>query len=200
MVVSEHVDFSLFKGTFLKFAGRHQDTEKTNKGRPSYDVVVAKYNASGNAVWARGAKKTSGDPAVSNSVAKDASGNVFITGYFQSPKLIFGTDTLTNTSLGGANIDIFLVKYDALGNIFLTKYDASGNVAWAQSSGGTSIQGAQSVASDASGNVYVTGYFSGSIAFGTTTLTVVGGNNNKDIFWQNTSKCQIELLLQLVYN
>lgn len=39
-VVSEHVDFSLFKETILKFAGRHQDTEKPTKGRPSYDVVT----------------------------------------------------------------------------------------------------------------------------------------------------------------
>lgn len=176
------------------------------------DVFVAKYNASGNAVWARGAKKTSGDPAVSNSVATDASGNVFMTGYFQSPRLIFGTDTLTNTIPGGGNNNIFLTKYNALGNLvwaksaggistsvstdvngnafiigslsftsvvnaFLAKYDASGNMAWAASAIGASPQG---VATDANGNVLITGYFgSANSTFGTITLTSAGSS---DIF------------------
>jgi len=40
VLVSEHIDFSLFKDSILKFTGRTPDTEKPGKGRPSYDVVT----------------------------------------------------------------------------------------------------------------------------------------------------------------
>ena len=187
----------------------------------TFDVFIAKYDASGNVLWAKSAGGNNID--IGQSIAVDASGNSYITGYFQSSTITFGTITLTNN--GSQNI--FIAKYDALGNvvwaksaggngydwgrgisvdasgnsyitgsfgsatitfgtttlinndstamtedIFIAKYDASGNVIWAKSAGGSGSDNGNSIAVDASGNSYITGYFeSPTITFGTTTLT-----------------------------
>jgi len=120
------------------------------------DFFIVKYDASGNVLWAKGAAGTKDD--VGQSIATDANGNVFVTGYFYSPSITFGTITLMNSSIAD--------------DIFVVKYDASGNVLWAKSEGGTGYEDGQSIATDANGNVFVTGHFSStSISFGTTTLT-----------------------------
>ena len=125
------------------------------------DIFIAKYDTNGNLLWAKSAGGTAAD--VSNSVATDTNGNVFITGYFHSPAITFGSTTLTNTT----------ALYE---DVFIVKYDTSGNMIWAKSSGSSSSSSpsdrGQSVATDTSGNVFMTGYFEGaSITFGTTTLT-----------------------------
>lgn len=40
VLITEHIDFSLFKEKILQFTNRANDTQKPSKGRPSYDVVV----------------------------------------------------------------------------------------------------------------------------------------------------------------
>ena len=92
--------------------------------------------------WAKSAGGTGYES--STGVCTDASGNVFITGLFFSPTITFGTTTLTNA--GG--MDIFIVKYDA-----------TGNVLWAKSAGGVYGERGQSVCTDASGNVFITGHY-----------------------------------------
>jgi len=119
-------------------------------------------------VWARSAGGNGMDNG--QSVARDAGGNTIVTGYFTSPSIIFGTVTLTNPSnLGYADF-------------FLVKYDAGGNVLWARNAGGSPNDYGYSVATDASGNILVTGSFSSpTITFGTTTLTNAAAGRN-DIF------------------
>lgn len=144
----------IFQSTTLSFG----TTTLTNVG--SIDIFLAKYDASGNLLWAKNAGGTSSDDA--RSVAADASGNIYMTGSFQSPTLSFGTTTLTNVSSGS-------------NDIFLAKYDPFGNVLWAKSAGGTSSDVAHSVAVDASGNTYMTGFFiSPTLSFSSTTLTNAG--------------------------
>jgi mRNA-degrading endonuclease HigB of HigAB toxin-antitoxin module len=120
------------------------------------DVFVAKFDAAGNALWARKAGGASGDYA--NGIALDGSGNSYVTGYFYG-SAAFGSTTLTSSG-----------SYD----VFIAKYDAAGNVLWAKQTGGTGDEFSQSIALDGSGKSYITGRFSGSAAFGSTTLITPG--------------------------
>jgi hypothetical protein len=127
------------------------------------NIFLAKYDSSGNVIWAKGAGGTSLNE--SHSVTTDASGNSYITGMFSCNSITFGSTTLINTG------------YE---NAFLVKYDVAGNVLWAKKAGGTAGDWANSVATDAFNNVYITGqFYSPSITFGSTTLNNSG---SYDIF------------------
>ncbi len=133
----------------------------------NFDLFIAKYNAAtGTNLWAKNASCSGADGGYS--VHGEASGNVYLTGFFAS-SITFGGTTLNNS--GGMDF-------------FLTKYDAAGNVTWAKKAGGTFDDPGYSVTTDATGNVYVTGAFaSSSITFGATTLNNTGGvSGTKDFF------------------
>jgi hypothetical protein len=117
-------------------------------------------------LWARSAGGMGDDRG--RSVCTDASGNVYVTGYFYSQSISFGSFTLNNAN--STNYDLFIVKYDA-----------SGIPLWAQRAGGTSSEYAYGITTDAGGNVLLTGSFnSSSITFGSTVLTNTSAND--DIF------------------
>ncbi len=111
-----------------------------------FDVFFAKYNASGNLIWAKRIGGTGVD--IGYGVALDAEGNVYIAGNFTgtsdfdpSP----GTTHLTSTG-----------SFDA----FLAKYDASGNLVWAHHMGGGAYEEARCIAVDeAADNVVIAGIF-----------------------------------------
>jgi hypothetical protein len=97
-------------------------------------------------------------------VATDATGNVFITGSMGGTTNFGGTSL---TSAGGD--DIYLVKFDPLGNHI-----------WSQRFGdGTTTQVAEAVATDSAGNVVMTGVLRGTANFGGGTLTA---NGSGDVF------------------
>jgi hypothetical protein len=127
----------------------------TNLGVSSRDIFIVKYDASGNALWAKSGGGISDD--YGQSISTDINGNVYISGYFNSPTITFGSTTLTSAGF----VDIFIVKYDA-----------GGNVIWAKKAGGTGVDFIYSISADASGNVYMVGCFSGySITFNFTTIS-----------------------------
>jgi len=127
----------------------------------AYSVFLVKLDSSGNVLWARNSQSTVDD--LGYSVATDSWGNIFVTGYFESPSISFGSYTLTNNG-----------HY----NIFLAKYDSSGNALWAKSAGGTGYDGGYTVAADLRGNAIIAGFFdSPSISFGSNTLSNSGGGN-----------------------
>ena len=125
------------------------------------DGFVAKLSANGAWLWAARAGGTNGD--WSSGVAVDGSGNVVITGQFNSTTATFGATTLTNA---GSN------SSDA----FVAKLNAAGTWLWASraGAGGTGSDAGSSVAMDGSGNVYVTGDYSGTATFGALTLSSAG--------------------------
>jgi hypothetical protein len=130
-------------------------------------IYLVKYDASGNVMWAKSAGGSNYNYGCS--VSTDASGNVYITGYFQSNSIIFGNDTLVNANTFNNYADIFLVKYDT-----------HGNELWANRIGASGDEYAQSVCTDASGNVMITGYFtSPTLSIGNISLNSFG---NGDIF------------------
>lgn len=136
------------------------------------NIFIAKYDNSGNALWAEGAggSTPAGGNNTGQSIFCDAYNNLYVTGAFTGT-LTFGSFTLTN------------VYPSNMSDVFIVKYDASGNALWAKSAGGNYDDLGKSITTDASGNIYITGWFSSpSITFGTTTLTNAGGSFKDDIF------------------
>ncbi|HLG33482.1 MAG TPA: T9SS type A sorting domain-containing protein, partial [Bacteroidia bacterium] len=105
-----------------------------------YNIFIAKYDSSGNALWAKSAGGTGYDKAFF--ITADTIGNVYATGTFSSASIAFGSSTITNTS---GNSDGFLAKYDS-----------SGNALWAKSIGGSNLI-SYCVASDKQNKIYVCG-------------------------------------------
>lgn len=122
------------------------------------DLFVVKYDTNGNALWAKRAGGADDDEA--EAIAVDALGQVYITGFFQSPSITFGSTTLTNTTSS--------YYFD----LFIAKYDSSGNPLWARKAGGVKHDYGTAICTDAFNNVILAGHFlSPTISFGTSTLT-----------------------------
>jgi len=118
------------------------------------DIFVAKLDSNGNWLWVKQAGGTGWDD-YGRGIAVDANGNSYVTGYFWD-SATFGTTTLTSSG----NSDIYVAKLDC-----------NGNWLWAKQAGGTGWDDGYSIAVDANGSSYVTGFFMESATFGTTTLT-----------------------------
>jgi hypothetical protein len=133
------------------------------------DLFVVKLNNSGIVQWARSAGGK--DLDYSNSIAVDASGNVYITGYYTSDTLIFNKSPLAQiVTPPGFTYDLFIAKYNN-----------SGTFQWVRNAGSDMDDRALSVAVDNNGNAIITGFFqSSSITFGSFPLT--NENNNSDMF------------------
>ncbi|MBI4944861.1 MAG: T9SS type A sorting domain-containing protein [Bacteroidetes bacterium] len=137
----------------------------TSAGVTNTDVVVTKYDASGNALWARKGGSNGNRADRGWHVATDAAGNVFVTGI---------------TGFGGT---FGSLTFQA--GMFLVKYNTNGTEQWVKTgtTGDDRSQGL-SVATDASGNIYVAGNFwSPTFTIGTYTLTnSMGAANQSDAF------------------
>ena len=123
-------------------------------GAGAADIFIAKYDASGNVLWAKRAGGSGASYDCGNGIATDGLGNSIITGHFEGTA-DFGSTTLTSAG-----------EQD----IFVAKYDPSGNMLWVKSAGGTGFDYGKGIATDWSGNVVVTGDFQGTANFDTTTL------------------------------
>ncbi|HOZ01354.1 MAG TPA: PKD domain-containing protein, partial [Candidatus Syntrophosphaera sp.] len=119
----------------------------------SSDIFAAKLGANGSWLWAVRAGGTGED--IGNGIAVDTLGNACLTGYFEFGAA-FGTYTLSS---GGG--------YD----IFAAKLDTNGSWLWAVRAGSPTFDYGESIALDALGNAFLTGYFAESAAFGPYTLT-----------------------------
>ncbi len=128
------------------------------------DIIIAKYDPSGDLQWVRSTGNV-GDDAI-GFVTVDPSGNLIATGNYASPALTFDSITITNGGFSGS--------YDT----FITKYDSSGTVLWTKSAGGSYDDYALSVRPDANGNLIQIGsYGSASVAFGNITLINAGSDD-----------------------
>ncbi|MDX1910595.1 MAG: SBBP repeat-containing protein [Saprospiraceae bacterium] len=119
---------------------------------PGYDdIFISKLDASGNFLWA---KQIGGEGFDwGRSIATDNLGNVYVTGYFSgTADFDPGMEVYNLNSVGGADI-------------FIAKLDASGSFLWAIQMGGTGFDESHSITTDASGNLYTTGSFYGTVDF-----------------------------------
>ena len=127
------------------------------------DVFVAKYGPYGNTVWAARIASTGAVDDVGYGVATDPSGNVFVTGYYRAALTLYNSSGVSNASLA------FTGGVDA----FIAKYSSTGTVLWAAQIAGTSTDQGNAVATDSSGNVFVTGYYGAALTL--SNATTVGG-------------------------
>ena len=177
-------------------------------GAGNSDIVVAKYNASGDIQWQRNLGETASDYATS--VAIDGSENVYV-GAFGS-------------SVGAGSNDLIIAKYDTGGNIqwqrtlggvgsesdpaievtdsgvyitsnttslggnnlLIAKYNTSGTIQWQRTLGGAGIDIGRGITSDNLGNIYVIGTTNSTEASGPggTDILLVKYNSIGSIQWQ----------------
>jgi hypothetical protein len=112
----------------------------------SQDVFLTKYDSAGNVQWTK--LLGSADTANGYSVAIDPTGGVVIAGSV--------TGDLTPTAIGGGT------------DSFVAKYNSEGDQVWLRQTAPLSNDQANAVSVDASGNVYIGGQVSGTIASGQT--------------------------------
>jgi hypothetical protein len=112
------------------------------------DIFFAKYDSSGNYLWAKSIGGTGDD--VGARIAVDNSGNVYITGWFQSTNVDFDPGPENN-----------MLSTTGLTDIYFGKYDTEGNHLWAYSIGSSYYEGGHDIAIDNAGHIYITGYFGG---------------------------------------
>jgi hypothetical protein len=135
------------------------------------DIFVLKLDASGNFVWAKNMGSSGDDQGLA--IALDASGNLYTTGWFQNTADFDpGSGTFNLTALGSFDV-------------FVSKLDGDGNFIWAKSVGSTDGDVGRSITVDASGNAYISGFYSDIADFdpgaGEFNLTPEGPGTN-DVF------------------
>ena len=125
------------------------------------DVFVAKYDANGAHVWSKSYGSTSGEETTV-AMAVDPSGNTVITGTF-----------LGSASLGGGVLNS--------GTIFVAKYDGNGDPLWSLSTGisasGASAATVTAVACDATGHIYLSGHFRGTVTIASGVVVSAGSDD-----------------------
>lgn len=159
---------SIVAGTFGGGSVVFGATTLTNAaaGGGTDDFFLVKYDAAGNIIWANSYGGTQDE--LPRSINTDLSGNIFVTGTYRSSSILFGSFTLPNIG----NEDLFVVKFSP-----------AGTVLWAKRAGGSMYDVGAGIATDASGNSFVTGHFqSNTIAFGAITLTNTTTTGFVDLF------------------
>ncbi len=122
----------------------------------STDLLLVKYDAQGQALWSRQGGSWPGSSLTGAGVALDARGNPYVVG------------TLSGTAGSGSGT----LTSEAVKNIYVAAYSAQGRLLWAEQGGGKSSESrGAALGLDAAGNVYLTGSFSGTAAFGASVVT-----------------------------
>lgn len=169
-------------------AGSTTLTATDSSGSNVGDIFIIKMDPSGNVIWAKSAGGAYGDGA--NAISVDANNNVFITGYFKSRYLRFGS-SLTVFSSNNSSSSSFIWT-----DFFVAKYDSNGNPVWASGAGTASLDDSKGIAIDATGNVLIAGnFYLGTMTIGTTTLSgtsatnmfIAKYDNSGNVIWSKTA-------------
>ena len=136
------------------------------------DCFIAKYSSAGAVVWAARIASVGAD--IGYGIATDSSGNVLVTGVYNAALTLYnqGPSGTAGTTLP------FTVGND----VFVAKYSSAGAVVWAAqiASAGNDIGNA--IATDSSGNVFVTGRYGAAL-----TMYNTGGTTGTTLPWTGSS-------------
>jgi hypothetical protein len=136
------------------------------------DVFFAKYDSNnGNVLFAKQIGGTNDENI--NSLTLDASGNIYMTGYFESSSLNLGSITINNTTTR---------------SMMVAKYNSGGTVQWANAYSGNHFSYPDGIVTDNSGNLYISGSFNlSSLSFGTSTVSNPSSSSNGFLVKLNSS-------------
>jgi len=169
-------------GNYIYVTGSFEGTCDFDPGASTFnmstpggqDIFVCKLDVSGNFTWAKQMDGASTQNNFATGIITDNTGNIYSTGYFYGSVDFDPGNGIAISTASGNYSDIYISKLDVLGNYI-----------WSRQMGGTGDDRANSICIDHSGNgdVYTTGYFSGTADFdpgnGTSNLTAAG---QRDIF------------------
>lgn len=137
----------------------------------SYGAYVLKLDSLGNFCWAKSFGTASS--AIVYSMKLDDFGNIYTTGYF------------VGTVDFDPDFSVYNVTSSGYMDSYIMKLDTSGNFHWANSIGGDFNDVGNSIYDDASGNIYITGNFKGTVDFDSGASTVnLSSNGQSDVFVQ----------------
>jgi hypothetical protein len=118
----------------------------------SNDIFILKLDSAGNFIWAKKIGGPSNGDGVS-SIALDQNKNIYTTGSFG----------------GIVDFDPGILSYNLTsagsGDIFISKLDSNGNFIFAKRIGGSGSDRANAIHLDIAGNVFTTGFFTGTVDF-----------------------------------
>lgn len=117
-----------------------------------YDLFISKLDTDGNFIWAKRIGNNGIYSVKGRSLEIDNLGNLIIAGSFSETVDFDPGEGVTN--LTPEFVDIFICKLDV-----------DGNFLWARHFEGPAEENLGSIATDFLGNIYATGYFSGSVDF-----------------------------------
>ena len=139
--------------------------ELTSAG--DWDVFVVKFSSLGTRQWVRRGGGTGFDEG--KDITVDSNGDFYITGFFVL------TANFNTPWASGSNELISAGSSD----IFVIKYNTSGGLLWRQRGGGTQNDFGEAIVRRGITNVFVTGYYNGTINFNTP--SAVGTNEIQPI-------------------
>ncbi len=150
---------------------------QTTFGGGNYDAFIVKFNSSGVRQWATYYGGSNSDEG--RGIAVDANGNIIITGLTSSSNAI-ATIGVYQQFRGGIVSDL---------DAFIAKFDSSGVRQWATYYGGSNGDWGAGIATDADGNIILTGttYSSNAIATVGVHQTTFGGTMDAFIAKFNTN-------------
>ncbi|MDB5029907.1 MAG: type sorting protein, partial [Mucilaginibacter sp.] len=143
-----------YSGT-VNFAPSSSSTPNPLTSVGGVDGYIAKYDLNGALIWAVSIGGTGTDQP--NALDLDASGNITITGQFDSPTLNPGA-----LSSAGSN------------DAFIIRMDNNGNFVWGKTIGGPGNDVGNKIVSDASGNLVEAIQFQSTVNVGGTNVTANG--------------------------
>lgn len=133
------------------------------------DVFILKLDTAGNFIWAKTFGGSGND--IAYSIASDSLGNIYTTGYFSHTVDFDPSSNIANLTSVDSN------------DIFIQKLDSDGNFIWAKSIGSINDDQGLSLKANNEGDVFVTGFFSGSMDFDPGPSTyVINPGGVKEIF------------------
>jgi hypothetical protein len=146
-----HMKLAAFRFLLVLVAGLAIGCSEETTAPPNKQLPAA-----GSHLWSK--SFGDGDTQSASTVSTDAAGNVIVAGDFYGT-VDFGGGALT--SAGSADV-------------FVAKFGPDGTHLWSKGFGDGNAQFARAVATDASGNVIVAGFFAGAVDFGGGALTSAG--------------------------